>query len=192
MVDAEDVQVSYDVDPLAVAAFFVRADQSREEPDVTPLKLQKLMYLAQANFLASTGHRLYSSDMLAFRHGPVTHAVWVEFSGSSIINPEVHLESMRLDVPLDTEEFLSDVWSRFQDLSASQLRQLTHEQAPWSDNYVEGQLHTRIPDDEMVKYFRECVALEDRIFHHSFLRIDSAMLDDDFEADARLEAFLKA
>ncbi|MGL4743691.1 MAG: Panacea domain-containing protein [Dermatophilaceae bacterium] len=66
MVTAYDIQFTHDVDPLDAAAFFVRADHLRDEPDVTPMKLQKLLYLTQANYLAATGQRLFDADVETF------------------------------------------------------------------------------------------------------------------------------
>ncbi|MDR3360167.1 MAG: DUF4065 domain-containing protein [Bifidobacteriaceae bacterium] len=192
MFDAQDVQFTHHVDPLAAAAFFVRADQLRDEPDLTPMKLQKLLYLAQGNYLASTGQRLFDADVEAFEHGPVVHQVWREFSGRQIINPEQHAQVMTLDVPADIAEFLEDVWLRYQDWSASALRRLTHSQAPWRDCYVEGAPRNVIPDGAMTTYFGGSVPAEERVFHPRVVVVPSSVFDDDPVADARLEAFLRA
>lgn len=188
----EEIQFTHDIDPMAVAAFFVRADQLREDPDVTPMKLQKLLYLAQANYLASTNERLFDSDIEAFEHGPVVHRVWREFYGRQIISPELHAQVLTATLPRDTEEFLEQVWAKYQDMTANALRRLTHEQAPWKDHYVEGVAHIPIPDDDMKAYFSQKVPAKERVFHPNVVIVPPQVLDDDAEADARLQAFLSA
>lgn len=190
MFTAEEVQFTHDIDPMAVAAFFVRADQLRDDPDVTPMKLQKLLYLAQANYLASTGERLFDADIEAFEHGPVVYQVWHEFSGRQIIAPEAHAQALATTVPPDAEAFLEQVWIQYQDSSASALRRLTHEQAPWKDHYVAGAMHVRIPDEAMKGYFSGRVPARDRVFHPNVVVVTPDVFDDDAEADARLHAFL--
>jgi len=192
MTSAEEIQFTHAVDPMAVAAFFVRADQLRDEPDLTPMKLQKLLYLAQANYLASTGERLFDAPVEAFEHGPVVYPVWREFSGRQIIEPEGHAGVVRLNIPADVEDFLERVWAKYQDWSASQLRRLTHRQAPWRDHYEPEQLHTLIPDEAMASYFRQSVPAQQRVFHQHVVLVTPDVFEDDVEADARLQAFLTA
>lgn len=192
MLTAEDVQFTRDIDPLAVAAYFIRADQERDEPDVTPMKLEKLIYFAQAHYLAATRHRMFDADVEAWEHGPAVTAVWKEFTGRQIICPEAHDPVMLRDVPPDVEDFLDRVWDKYGDLSATQLRKLTHRQAPWKDHFVDGHRHTVIPDEDMASYFTHQVHPEDQILHRHVVVADPSVYEDDAEADARLDAFLAA
>ncbi|KQY96824.1 hypothetical protein ASD19_09750 [Microbacterium sp. Root53] len=192
MIRAEDVPFTHHVDPMAVAAFFLRADQERVEPDITPLKLQKLLYLAQANYLASTGERLFDADVEAFDNGPVVDPVRRRFQGRQIIALDSRVSELESDLPADVAEFLARVWERYQDWSASKLWRLTHSQAPWKDNYVAGQMHTLIPDESMAHYFATAVPARDRILHPHVVVADASIFDEDPEADGRLREFLTA
>ena len=82
-------EFSYDLDATQVARYILTLDAARPKPDVTQLKLQKLLYLAQANYLASTGHRLFSASVEAFDNGPVVYRVLKAYSAfaDSVIAP---------------------------------------------------------------------------------------------------------
>ena len=171
-------QVSHDLDPIEVAKYIVSRDAARPEPDVTQLKLQKILYLVQANYLAATGRRLVASQVEAFKHGPVVDPVRVAFKKYSrtVIAPDLQ-DWTPAKVPADARAFIDSVWDRYKDFSPSKLWRLTHAQAPWDDNYVEGQMHTEIPDDEMSDYFRKHVPLADRTFHPDAIVLDQEDLD---------------
>ncbi|MGL4177719.1 MAG: Panacea domain-containing protein, partial [Dermatophilaceae bacterium] len=157
MVTADDIQFTHHIEPLDAAAFFVRADHLRDEPDVTPMKLQKLLYLAQANYLAATGERLFDADVEAFEHGPAVYSVWQAYNGTQIIDPNTPAGTDARPLPADIEAFLGAVWTRYQDWTASALRHLSHRQAPWREHYVERAFRHPIPDDAMTAYFRHQV-----------------------------------
>ena len=184
--------VSYDLDPQAVAEYILMLDSRREDPDVTQLKLHKLLYLAQANYLASTGRRLMDSDVEAFRHGPVIDAIrstYKPYDRDIIVNR--HKPSKKTTLPPDAADFLNRIWEMYQDNSASYLRNLTHRQDPWRDNYVEGESHTLIPDADMADYFSQKVPVTQRVFHPNVIVVYQDFLDsldDGLVVDQTLEA----
>lgn len=177
-----------------VANYFLARDAEREEPDVTHLKLQKLLYFAQANFLASTDQRLFDEDLEAFRHGPVVYKAYQRFSGSDqiIVARDSSFKDVAApQVPTDSEHFLMRVWDQYKNYSASQLRHLTHIQDPWKDNYIEGAYRVSIPDADLVSYFRQKVAAKDRVFHEAVVLVPAGFvesLDEDAIA-AKMRSF---
>lgn len=166
MTDAHEALFHHDLPVSDVARYFVQLDALREDPDVTPMKLQKLLYLAQANYLASTGRRLFDEPVEAYRHGPVVHRAWKMFPGKQIISTQ-SAESFSTvdDLPEDVEAFVEAVWEQYKDVSASALRRLTHRQEPWVRNYDEDEHRPEIPDADMIEYFRDRVPAEERVFH---------------------------
>ena len=150
------------LDPKLVADYFLSRDEGREDADVTQMKLHKLMYLAQANFLSSVGERLFASDVEAFRHGPVITKMYPEFKhyGRNVIVAASDAaawqaqENVENYLPEDTKEFLDIVWERYGDYSASELRKLTHSQDPWRNAYKPGHRHSKIDDDCMANWYR--------------------------------------
>ncbi|MCF7552590.1 Panacea domain-containing protein [Pseudonocardia sp. WMMC193] len=189
MTDIAEPVFTHDVDVLDVADYLLEQDARRPEPDVTPLKLAKLLYLAQANYLASTGRRLFAADIEAYDNGPAVHRVWKRHAGSKqIIAARDDVSIAHVDLPQDVAEFLDDVWSRYQDHSASQLWRLTHDQTPWRDHYVPGAFRKRIPDEAMTAYFRELVPAVERVFHSNVVIMPDDFLDED-DAERFAERF---
>ena len=141
---------------LDVARFFLDRDSQRAEPDVTPMKLAKLMYFAQANNLADTGSRLFNSNVEAFEHGPVVHEVWKHYPAGAQILAVTSREAFETESNLDQNviAFLNKIWQRFSDMSASKLRSMTHRHRPWSDHYSPDSFRAVIPDEEMRDWFR--------------------------------------
>jgi len=191
-----DAAFNHDLDVEVVADFFIQQDALRLEPDVTPMKLQKLLYFAQANYLASTGERLFDEPVEAFQHGPVVHRAWQLFPGSQIIaaadTGTRYASRSDERVPADVEEFLGAVWLKYKNFSASALRGMTHRELPWKNNYVENSYRPEIPDEEMTSYYRQCVAASDRVFHSAVVVIPDGFIEDMDEDDiaAKLASFM--
>lgn len=142
------------VDVFDVVNYFLARDAMHGgDADVSPLKLQKLLYLAQANFLATTGHRLFNESIRAYEHGPVVYRVYTKYRGidTALVHNKIEIQSPVLPTVID--DFLAKIWERWSPYSAWELRNLTHRQAPWRKNYTAGDLHTSIPDEDMTAYF---------------------------------------
>ena len=186
-----NVVMSWNIDAAAAAACFVRLDQLASEPDHTPMKLQKLLYIAQANYLASTSHPLFAERMEAFEHGPVVYDVWREYPGREIIKPEDHPAVSSLDVPEDLEDFLGRVWEKYGSKSASWLRRYTHGQAPWRDSFDPMVYRCVIPNESMRTFYQQKVSAAERVFPDSVVSVPFELLEQDSESESRLAAFLR-
>ncbi|WP_146247851.1 Panacea domain-containing protein [Curtobacterium sp. MCLR17_039] len=176
---SQDLQALFhhDIDVRDAVQFFLAEDASRDDPDVTPMKLQKLLYLAQANYLASTGRRLFSEPMDAYFHGPVVYRVTKMYSGRQIIAATSNGAALTTpDLPEDVDTFLGRVWQQYKDWTPAALRQLSHDQAPWQDNYVEGEYRCNIPDEDMTEYFRSRVPAKSRVFHDNLVMLPAGTL----------------
>lgn len=104
----------------------------RESGDsITHLKLQKLVYYAQAWSLVILGKPLFEEDFEAWAHGPVVRSVFDKWRGSgwdALPSPE---DSTELDEI--TSKFLDDIYQTYGDLTAKKLEEMTHNEAPWLD-----------------------------------------------------------
>ncbi len=116
---------------------------------LTPLQLQKLVYLAQGVALgASDGQRpLFFEPIEAWQYGPVVQSLYdaVKHYGSGFIAEPIPLPPAYFFsptvIPESDEaswEILRKVWEAYGHLSATQLVALTHqadapEGFPWSD-----------------------------------------------------------
>lgn len=118
------------VSPNQVANFFIKF--SHEHGDfITNLKLQKLVYYAQAWHLALHGEPLFDADFQAWVHGPVCPALYGAYKSYGwnpiSANPTVCIIS---DEVID---HLTEVYEVYGQYSGFQLEQMTHSEAPWID-----------------------------------------------------------
>lgn len=112
----------------AVADYFIRFSHQVGDP-ITNLKLQKLVYYAQAWYLALHGERLIPDTFQAWVHGPVCYPLYQRFRSYSW-NPIS--ESVEVpDLPEGVEAHLREVMEVYGGYSAWDLERLTHAEAPW-------------------------------------------------------------
>lgn len=120
-------------DILAVAAYFVRlAENEEEEPDyLTHMRLQKLMYYAQAWSLAMRRRPLFDGRIEAWAHGPVVRDLYSCLAkyGRQPIPPDALSESN--DLTEEQRRFVASVWEAYKGFTAFSLRSMTHNEAPW-------------------------------------------------------------
>ena len=102
----------------------------REAGDsLTHLKLQKLIYYAQAWALTLLGYELFEEEIEAWAHGPVVPSVYHRFKGSGWEALEIPEECPSIEEgPL---ELLQEIYKVYGDRSAKHLERLTHEETPW-------------------------------------------------------------
>lgn len=119
----------------AVADYFIlKADAEAGDP-ITHLKLQKLLYYAQAWHLAIGGEELVKDEFEAWVHGPVARAIYERFQGKSwqplSINQLATDPAKELND--DMRGFLDEVWDIYGQFGAKRLEVLTHSEAPWKE-----------------------------------------------------------
>jgi uncharacterized phage-associated protein len=82
------------VNPQLIANYFIQSVDTDSGDNITHLKLQKLMYFAQAWYLANINKVLFDEDMQAWAHGPVTPSIWHKYKenrwGSLSLAPIIH------------------------------------------------------------------------------------------------------
>lgn len=115
-----------------IAEWFLYQGQS-DETEVTPMKLQKLLYYAQGHYLGETGERLFTSEMEAWRHGPVSPRIYQEYKDfkREPITVTIDPEHVNFHFSGNDLGYLARVWHQYGHLSGSELRNMTHEEAPW-------------------------------------------------------------
>lgn len=121
---------------MTIAKWLVAWAEAEEE-ELSNLKLQKLLYYAQGHHLAANGAPLFTEQIQAWSHGPVVPEVYRAFKGfgaTPIELPDDDPFSWQ-DVDLSTAQFLSAVWNTYGGYSAGRLRNMTHEEPPWRDNW---------------------------------------------------------
>ncbi len=117
--------------PLQIANWFL-ANIGREAGDlITHLKLQKLVYYAQAWSLAGRGKPLFQEDFQAWAHGPVVPSLFRAFRDHGMAPIPAPGSVPRLDE--ETVELLAEVLDVYGEHSAKKLEQLTHRERPWRE-----------------------------------------------------------
>lgn len=109
-----------------VAAAFVAAD-----PDLTALKLQKLVYYTQAWHLAEHGHPAFDDEIQAWKEGPVVRRIYDLHQGRRRVAGLI--EGTGRPLPPSVLEIVSTVWLRYGHLSADELSRITHRERPWRE-----------------------------------------------------------
>lgn len=113
-----------------VANFFLSLGNETGEV-ITNLKLQKLVYYAQAWFLANFKKPLFQDDFEAWVHGPVLPALYHSYKkfGYSPILVEAKAEN----IDELTMSFLNEVAKIYMSRGAFELEAMTHRENPWLD-----------------------------------------------------------
>ena len=117
------------ISPPDLAKWFINRTERDAGDVITHLKLQKLVYYAQAWHLANYGRPLFNEDMEAWTHGPVVPSLWTAYRdmGWDPIPPEPDFEIANPKlVPL-----LESVYESYGAFSAKRLEDITHAEDPW-------------------------------------------------------------
>lgn len=129
-----------------------------EHGDVlTNLKLQKLLYYAQAWHLALHDAPLFADDFVAANHGPVSpvvNEVYQEFSNRPIV-----ADGEVIDAPAWLNRHLEEVVGAYGNLSAFDLERLSKDEDPWKSAWHKQDADAPlcvvvISKDSMKKYYR--------------------------------------
>ena len=122
-----------------------------EEGDViTHLKLQKLLYYAQAYALTLLGQPLFAEPIVRWQHGPVVTAVYHEYKSvdSAPLLPRKSQTAMQ--ITSEQRNVLESVLAVYGRYEASALRNMTHRESPWMAA-ADGDA---IPTSHIESYFR--------------------------------------
>lgn len=118
-----------------VANFFIRKSFHENDPSysVTPLKLQKLVYYAQAWYATlNGGNKLFRDRIEAWVHGPVVPKLYQEYRDYGY-NPIDRYEPNEIKLNDDIKALLESVWNAYGKYDAKELEKLTHLEDPWRE-----------------------------------------------------------
>lgn len=119
------------------------------------MKLQKLVYYAQAYSMAWNHQPMFSEAVEAWAHGPVVRTLFREHQGKIILKAG--------DIPGDADaldgmakDVVEDVWDSLGELTGWQLRTRTHAEAPWRNHHHPDARHPNkmIPLGEMEEFYQ--------------------------------------
>lgn len=121
---------------------------------ISNLKLQKLLYFVQAQFLVTTGEPAFSEDIEAWDFGPVVPEVYQYFKvwGSSEL-PLFLAKDAKSRIYRRDQKNMDEILEECAPYSASSLVDITHNQDPWFDAY-ERYCNNVITNESIEEYFR--------------------------------------
>ncbi|MBK0009871.1 SocA family protein [Bacillus sp. S35] len=135
-----------------VALYFRNRSLEGKEFSITHLKLQKLVYYAQAWSMAIYGERLIDSELEAWLHGPVSRELYSEYRdfGFQEIPP---VDRLNFQINDQDSDVLEGVWRLYGKYDGKYLETLTHQEAPWINAWSKGMNET-IEVNDMREYYR--------------------------------------
>ena len=123
---------------MQVANAFIR----RQIPDLTPMKLQKLMFLAQSWYLKNHEARLIDDTFYRWGYGPVIPSIYYEFKsyGGNQIKTfarDSTGENVNQELEPFDEQFIDNIIADYGQYSGWELSDLTHQRGTaWSNGPI--------------------------------------------------------
>lgn len=145
-----------DITCFDVADYLLTLVNEDEGDSMSNLKLQKLVYYAQGLHLACHDVPLFDEAIEAWAHGPVVPELYFKYRdlGSTPISIPQDIDFDKFNT--ETKELLDDVYTVFGQYSAWKLREITHEEPPWSEAYNSGS-NTIISHEALKEHFSQYV-----------------------------------
>lgn len=140
--------VMYDVQ--LIARYVINRCTQNERP-ISNLKLQKILYFIQAEFLVSMNKACFKDDIEAWNHGPVVPDVYFEYNifGSTNI-PDQGNDGFK-SISKQAKDHLDAIIDVAAKYSASGLEKITRHQYPWKSAYMRN--NKVIKQSEIKEYF---------------------------------------
>lgn len=101
--------------------------------EVTAMKLQKLMYYAQAWNMVWEEEPLFADDFQAWANGPVLPALYAHHRGMFKVDASLFQEGDSARLTDAEKNNIGKVLAFYGDKSAQWLSNLTHQENPWLD-----------------------------------------------------------
>ena len=137
-----------------IAKYFLSLADLDSGDLISNLKLQKLLYYAQGYYVALNGskHPLFDDEVYAWKHGPVVKSVYDLYSKYK--DGPLPVGKAPKDLDIKDIKFLDEIYRVFGKFSAWKLREMTHSEAPWKDNYEPDVKNIVIPIKDLRRYFK--------------------------------------
>ena len=127
---------------------------------ITHLKLQKLLYYVQANYLAKHKEPFFADSIEAWKYGPVVRKVWEKYNDKK--REPLLEETASFLLTTDQKKHIKAVLSEYLGYSAYELVECVHQEAPWIEAYKCGD-STVITNESMRDFYSKKQEEQDRI-----------------------------
>jgi uncharacterized phage-associated protein len=149
------------------ADYLLRKAHEQGVPDLTPMKIQKLLYFAEGIYLVSNDAKeLFDEKFQAWEFGPVLPSIYRRFKSFG-------RDSVPMDHPFAVPSTLVEgldesikaaiesVVKAFGSLKASKLSDMSHAaNGPWAKRFDAQKVGVEIDKDEMRIYFKKLLKTE--------------------------------
>lgn len=139
---------------LGIARYIIERCNSKNLA-ISNLKLQKILYFVQAEFLVVRNQPCFAEEIEAWDFGPVVPEVYQEykiFGGANI--PVIERSLGPVIISSDDQELINGIVDECAQYSASTLVDITHRQFPWKNAYRRGYSNV-ISKRSIQEYFEE-------------------------------------
>jgi uncharacterized phage-associated protein len=152
--------------PITIANYFIQKAFD-EGISMTPMKILKLVYIANGWYLGYRGESLISERSQAWQYGPVISSVYdafkcygrFEIQKMFLPNEILQNELKKLMEDKYVSTFLNSVWNIYKKYTGIQLSELTHQNnTPWSQTYHKFGSFTTIPNDLIETHYKEKIS----------------------------------
>ena len=129
---------------------------SRQNKTISNLKLQKILYFIQAEFLIAKHQPCFAEKIQAWDFGPVVPEVYYTYrmyGGANI--PCIGKSGVSRLISARDREILNGIIDEGMQYSASALVDITHSQSPWIEAYNRPGYNNEITTDSIKRYFGE-------------------------------------
>lgn len=126
---------------IEIADWFLAHVDRQSGDTITHLKLQKLVYYAQAWHLANFNTPLFLEELQAWTHGPVAPSLWQKYKNHSWDALPKPTHQVKIDEQVGA--FLRLVYDNYGRFEAKYLEELTHAERPWKETRGQLPLHER-------------------------------------------------
>lgn len=141
-----------------LVAEYVLTKYAEKDVSLSNLKLQKVLYFLQAEFLVRKGKTLFADRIEAWDIGPVVPAVYQKyriFGGAGI---PYRPQNRQFPFTKKGKTIMDDIISSTLDLSASRLTEITMQQKTWLDAYAVA-VGAEISPEQIKKFFQELLEM---------------------------------
>lgn len=139
---------------LSIASYIIQRCNSQNKT-ISNLKLQKILYFVQAEFLVTKDQPCFAEEIEAWDFGPVVPIVYQKykiFGGGNI--PVLGKKANPVILSGEDQKLVNGIVDECAQYSASTLVEITHHQTPWIEAYKNG--YNRVISKESIKkYFSE-------------------------------------
>ena len=121
---------------------------------ISNLKLQKILYFVQAEFLVSKGYPCFSERIEAWDFGPVVPDVYYHYRVYGAASIPSSKDSQYCPFDKEDKEIADSIIDDCSSYSASELVEITHNQTPWKNAYRQSK-GGLISNDSIRTFFEE-------------------------------------